>query len=145
MRFVPRLILGMFSGAGAVLLTWAAWVYRLPDGQPSYPLLGMAAFCAVITLACFHAGSRPITLRLIGATILLVSGIILVVGIVERDPKILLRAGAWLVFTGPVSWRLLRYAGLPPVEPAGEEFDFDNERDEYEDGEYSTDGEDEEE
>jgi hypothetical protein len=39
----------------------------LPGG--STPLYAMAAFCGVASLACLHRASRPLTLRLVGATV----------------------------------------------------------------------------
>lgn len=42
---------------------------ELPSGP--WPFYGLAAFCGLIALACLVRGSRPMTLRIIGAVVFL--------------------------------------------------------------------------
>jgi hypothetical protein len=54
------------SAAGFAALGWLYGEY-FPRGP--WPFYGLAAFCALIALACLASASRPVTLRVVGAVV----------------------------------------------------------------------------
>ena len=62
-----RVLIGLLTLVSALLFALIGVTLggQLPAGGT--PFYGMAAFCAVISLACFSNKSQPVTLRIIGA------------------------------------------------------------------------------
>lgn len=74
LSFGTRIVIGVAAGFTAVCLTLLSLLLSGREGvlpHASTGLFVIAAFCGIITVACFVRGSHPVTLRIIGGVVCL--------------------------------------------------------------------------